>query len=280
MKFKAKKFFAWLGAVVAAVLVVLVLVLEFAAGPVVKHAAAAAGPLVLGTEIAISNADIHVFSGKIDMGGVVIGPPEGFDANLFELESIHFDMDTVSLLGSGPIVIHDISIERPVVTYELKGLHDNLHALLDKLGASEEKKEAKSGRKVVIEHFKFEGGRVHVALVKGHGPVVPLPTIELSDIGRKSGGATAVEVTFDVLQSIVVGVLSAVGEVVGDVGGLAVDGVKAVGGAAVDGAKAVGGAAVDGVKSVGKAIGGLFSSDDGAEGDGASAAGDASGEGE
>ena len=142
MKFKAKRFLCILGIAVAVLIVVLAVVLEFAGGPVIKGAAETIGPKVMGTEIAISNADIHVFSGKIDMGGVVIGPPEGFYANLFELDHIKVDMDTRSLLDfDGPIVIREITIEHPVVTYEINGLHDNLHAVLDKLGASKEKAE-------------------------------------------------------------------------------------------------------------------------------------------
>jgi uncharacterized protein involved in outer membrane biogenesis len=283
MKFNAKRFFAWLGIGLAVVAAILVVVLEFAAGPAVKGLAKTVGPLVLGTEIAISDADIHLFSGKIDMGGVVIGPPEGFKENLFELDSIRIDMDTMSLLRkSGPIVIRDITIESPVVTYEVKGLGDNLHAVLDKLGAADEGKTAdkeekasadEPARKVVIERFNFEGGRVRVSLPGAPSVPIPLPTIELADIGRKGGGVTGIEATFEVFQSIVVGTVSAAAGIVGDVGGLAVDGVKAVGGLAVDvagdvgglavdGTKAVGGLAVDGAKSLGKVIGGIFSSDE------------------
>lgn len=262
-----------------AIVAILFIVLELAAGPIVKGSAKAAGPMLLGADISISNANVHVLSGKIDLGGMVVGPVEGFEANLFEMETFKIDMDTMSVLrSSGPIVIHEIAIEDPVVTYELKGLRSNLQALLDKLGADKEKEkekdegkdEGKEGRKVVIEHFLFKGGRVRVAVLHGKGVVVPLPTIELKDIGAKNGGVTGVEATFQVIESIVTGTLKAVAEVIGDVGSLAVEGVEAVGGAAIDGAKAVGDAAVEGAKAIGgaaakgiKAIGGLFSDDDG-----------------
>ena len=275
MKKRAKKVVLGIVIAIVAIVVVLVVALEFAAGPIVKGAAETAGPLVLGTEVAISNADIHVISGKINLGGVVVGAPEGFDANLFEMDTLKVDIDTSSLIGGAdkPIVIHEILVEEPIVTYELKGLHDNLHALLGKLGASDKEDEEendddspdKPGRKVVIEHFKFDGGRVRVAMLNGKGVIVPLPTIELNDIGAKNGGITGIEATVQVVKSIVVGTLKAVAGVVGDVGGLAVEGVEAVGGLAVDGVKAVGGAAVGGVKAIGGAIGGLFGGSDGDE---------------
>ena len=268
MNKRAKKAIKVAAIVIAAIVVALFVALELAAGPIVKGAAKTAGPIVLGTDIAISNANVHVLSGKIDLGGMVIGPVEGFEANLFEMESLKIDMDTASLLRSSePIVIHEIAIEDPIVSYELKGLNSNLQALLDKLGAEKDKQEKKKeegkddkpGRKVVIEHFLFKGGRVRVAVLHGKGVIVPLPTIELKNIGAKNGGVTGIEATFQVIESIVTGTVKACAGVIGDVGGLAVDGAKAVGGAAVKGAKAIGGAAAKGIE----AIGGLFSDDDG-----------------
>lgn len=254
------KIAAW----VVGVLVVLVLILQYRLGGIVKGAASAAGSAVLGTEISISNVYARIFSGIIDVEGLTIGPPEGFDANLFEMNQFKIDLDTASLLHADqPIHIREIVIEEPFVTYELKGIHDNLHALLKKLGADEngdpsEEAKKSGGRKVVIDRFRFSGGKVRVAVANGKGAIIPLPTIELEGIGAKNGGATGLEATIQILKSITVGTVKAVAGLLGDVGGLAVDAVKGVGGLAVDGVKSVGGAAVDGVKSVGSAIGSLF----------------------
>ncbi len=262
---KAVKIAAW----IVSVLVVVVLILLIALGPVVKGAAQNVAPLVLGTDVSISNVTANAFAGRLNIQGMTVGAPEGFDANIFELDTFRFDIDTASILKSSePIHIREITIENPLVTYELKGIHDNLHKLLDNLGAGEEKDEAsaddgkKAARKVVIDKFLFKGGRVRVAVVNGKGAIVPLPTIELNDIGKDSGGVTALKATYEIIQSIVVGTVKVAVGVVGDVGELAVDGVKAVGGAAVDGVSAVGGAAVDGVKAIGGAIGSLFGGSD------------------
>ncbi len=247
----------------AGVLVVLVLVLQFALGSIAKQAAVEVGPAVLGTDIAVSNIHTRIFSGKVVIEGLVVGPPEGFDANVFEMSDFRIDLDTLSLLRTGgPIVISDIVIREPLVSYELKGIHDNLHAILNKLGVSddeetedEEKTEDdsddKGGRKVVIEHFLFEGGRVRVAVANGKGAIVPLPTIELKDIGAKNGGTTGLEATGQILKSITIGTVKAAAGIVVDLGEVA-----------VDAAKGVGSAAVDAVKGVGGAIGSLFSDDE------------------
>ena len=249
------------------VLVVLFLVLQFALGAIVKNAAAKVGPAVLGTDIAISNIYTRVFSGKVVIEGLVVGPPENYDANVFELSDFRIDLDTLSLLrANGPIVIREIAIHDPLVSYELKGIHDNLHAILNKLGVSDDEEEEedekksddeKGGRKVVIKHFLFENGRVRVAVANGKGAIVPLPTIELHDIGEKHGGITGLEATGQILKSITIGTVKAAAGIVVDVGEAAVDVVKDVGSAAVDAAKDVGSAAVDAVKGIGS----LFSGD-------------------
>ncbi len=251
------------GAAIA--IVALFFVLQFALGPIVKHGAAAAGPAALGVPVSIEKSHVRIFSGLVDFGGVVIGAPEGFDASLFELGSFRAEVSPASLFGGEdePIEILDISIREPFVTYELKGLKSNLQALLDKLGGGEEKPdepEKKQGRRVVIRHFLFEGAKVRVAVAGGKGAVVPLPTIELRDIGAKSGGVTGVEAFAQILKSITVGTVKAVVGVVADVGGVAVDAAGAVADAAKDAAKAAVGNAAEGAKDAAKAAVGAIGS--------------------
>lgn len=247
-------------------LAVLLGILQYALGPIVKTTAEQLGPKVLGTSVVVSNAHLRILSGLVKLDGVVVGPPEGFDANVFEMQNLRVDLDLASLLGgtNDPIVIRDITVEGPFVTYELKGIRDNLHKLLSNLGADdddekpaeEEKVEEKEGgRKVVIEHFLFKDAKVRVAVAGGKGAVVPLPDIELRDIGRKSGGVTALSATGQILRQITLGTVVAVKDVLVDLGAVAVD---AVAGAAV----AVGEAAADAVSAVGGAIGSLFSGDE------------------
>ena len=272
-------------AVVVVVAALLLLFLQFGAGPTIKSGAAKAGPAIIGTPITISNANVRVLSGLVDISGMVVGPPEGFKANVFEINSFKVDVDAGSVF-SDTIVIREILIKDPVVTYELSGINSNIGAIMDKVGKAESKAKekpagqdgGKAGKKVIVEKFVFEGGKIRVAssALGGKGVVLPMPRIELADIGKKSGGATGVEVLSEVMKSIGAGVAGAVGNLggavmgaAGAVGSAAVDAAGAVGSAAVDAAGAVGTAAVKTVESVGKtaagavgavgdSIGGLF----------------------
>jgi hypothetical protein len=268
----------------AVFLAVLLLVLQYALGPIVKTTAEQLGPKVLGTRVDVTNAHMRILSGLVKLDGVVVGPPEGFDANVFEMQNFRVDLDTSTLLGGedDPIVIRDITIEGPFVTYELKGIRDNLHKLLSNLGADddeekpeEEKKEEKEekkegGRKVVIEHFLFKDAKVRVAVAGGKGAVVPLPDIELKDIGKSSGGATALDATGQILRQITIGTVVAVKDVLVDLGAVAADAVAdaavAVGDAAADAvgaaADAVGDAVGSAASAVTGAIGSLFGGGD------------------
>lgn len=229
---------------IAGILAVLFLVLQFALGTIVRKAAVAAAPAFLGTEVTIENIHARIFSGIVSVDGMVVGPPEGFDANVFELSKFNFDLDMASLLQSSkPIHIREIRIENPKVAYEVKGLgNTNIKAILDKLGAAEEaeKEDGGKGRKVVIDRFLFKGGEVKVAVWDGKGGGVSLPDIELTDIGGKSGGATGLEATGQILRQISFGTVKAAASLVGDVAGTAVNAVKGVGGAAMDAVKAIG----------------------------------------
>ena len=237
-------------------LLAIFLILQFALGSIIKSAASAAGPAVLGVPVEIASARVNLIGGRVHFSGVRVGAPEGFDADVFQLDDFLFDIDVGSLFGGAdePIEISDISIRQPIVSYELKGLNSNLQALLDKVGGGEETPEEpepakedseKTGRKVVVKHFLFEGGRVRVAVANGKGLPIPLPAIELEGIGEKSGGVTGIQAFAQILKSIVVGTVKAAAGAIADLGGAAVDAAGAVAGAAADAADAAAGAAAD-----------------------------------
>lgn len=256
-------------------IVALLAFVQFGLGFTVRKGAAVAGPAVIGTSIDIGHAKVRPLSGIVNLSELVVGPPEGFKANVFEMNQFLVVFDPASLL-TDTIVIKEIKILNPVVSYELSGIHHNIGAIMDRLESlqgqattdakpdSKAETRAKPAKKVIIEHFLFSGAKIRIAstTLGGKGAVLPMPVIELHDIGKKSGGATSVEVITEIFGSIAKGILGTLADGALAIGGVAVDGAKAVGGAAVDGVKAVGGTAVKGVKALGGAIGGLLGGGD------------------
>ena len=233
----------------AILVAVIILGVQFALGPIIIKASEQFGPKILGTPVKVETAKFNVLTGTCRFAGVVIGPPEGFKQDVFQLGDLRIKVDVLSILGKDAVVVKEIIVEKPKATYELKGIHSNISAITSRLDNEAKKEQAKAlekeqneGKKVIVEKFSFKGGHVAVASATlGVGVPLPLPNIELTDIGKKSGGVTGLELTGQIFASVGEGIVITVKDVVLGVGGAAVDGAKAVGGAVVGGVKAIGG---------------------------------------
>ena len=258
---KRRHVFRKLGVALILLVVALLIFVQFGLGFAIRNGAKAAGPAAIGTPISIGSTHFRPLSGIVELGGLVVGAPEGFKANVFEMDSFRVVFEPKSLL-SDTILIKEIVIADPVVSYELSGLNHNIGAILKKLeGAGdkadkpEEEADGKPGKKVVIERFVFKGAKIRIAstALGGKGAVIPMPAIELHDIGKKSGGATSLEVLAEVLGSVAQGVLGAVKDAAFALGGMAVESIGAIGGAALGAADAAGKTAVKAAGAVGDA---------------------------
>ncbi|HMO03150.1 MAG TPA: hypothetical protein PKC67_10095 [Kiritimatiellia bacterium] len=265
------------------VVLLLVIALVFFAGPVVKNAVNQAGPGIMGVPVTLGDAKVSLLQGRIHLKDLVVGNPEGFKTdNLFAMGALNVEIDMASLF-TDTIVVREIAVIRPEVTYEMTLSGSNVGALQEQMAGDAEPAtdapveeeapapadEAKAGKRVIIEKFVLNEGQINLSLPAMMGTAVPLPLppIELTDIGKeKPEGLT--DVIGDIFSAIfgaVTKVVTSSGKLLGDgvkavgqgaaaVGGVAVDGVTAVGGVAVDGAAAVGGAAVGAGKAVGKGV--------------------------
>ena len=244
------------------VLAILIVVAVVRGEALVRKVVVDAGSAFLGVKVELDSVSIRPLRGHIGIHGLRVGNPEGFKSpNLFDLGSVHVNI-IPRTIWQQKIVIEEIRVVKPEVTYEIGLGKTNVGKLLDQLEgdaeaetpeaepAPEAKPAEAGGRQVVIRHFVVEGGEVHLAttVLGGKGATVALKNLELRNIGEEGGGVSAADVVTLVLGTVLKSIIGAVG----DLGGAAVDGAKAVGGAAVDGAVAVGGAGVDAAKAVGE----------------------------
>ena len=253
-----KKILCGIGIFVA-VLIILVVSAKFWLGATIKSAVNGLGPKVLGVPVEVASASVDILGGKVRMGTLTIGNPEGFESTpyLFKLDGLSIDLAVGDILR-GNTHIYDITVDGPHVWYHQKIPSSNVSKLLDILeekypsdGEKKEKKDGKEAKPVVIDHLLIKEGTVGIKM--GIGGEVPLLKIELNDIG-KDGAMMPVQVVKLLVTSIVKGVLSAVA----NVGGAAVGAVGDAGKAAVGAVGTAGKAAADAVGSVAKGIGSLF----------------------
>ncbi|MEE8127404.1 MAG: hypothetical protein V3T45_02535, partial [Nitrospinaceae bacterium] len=210
-------------AALVVILVVGILVLYSSLGAIITKAVTTAGPEIIQAKVSLDETVIDATSGKGSMHGLLIGNPEGFESeSAFKMDKIEITLDTGSIT-SDTIVINEINIQAPEVTYELGGSGSNIAAIQENVdafvkkyaGASEskEKSEAKEGgTKMVIDHVYVKGGKVNISatLLGGKSMTVPLPDIHLKDIGKKENGATPGEVVQSLIGALNKAILKAV----------------------------------------------------------------------
>jgi uncharacterized protein involved in outer membrane biogenesis len=205
--------------------------------------------------VELDGVKIELTSGKGALRGLTVGNPPGFKSErAMSLGELGLELD-VGSVTKDPVVIKEISITAPDVTYEFGLKGSNLDALkqnVDAYGAKSkdrskpadgEKKPDEPGKKLVIENLYVRNGKVNVSAteLQGQTASTSLPDIHLTDIGKKTGGATAAEVAEQVLAAISREAARAAAKT--NVGGL-ID--KAKGGAA----GAIGGATKEGASGL------------------------------
>lgn len=170
------------------------------------------GPRITGVPVRLDGVTIDALNGRAELRGLVVGNPSGFASDhALSLGAITMTLDLDSLT-SDVIVIKQISIVKPEVTYEVGADGSNLGAIqrnVDRYagksrGDGAPRSERESGKKFVIETLTIKNATATVgtAVVQNRAASVPLPDLHLSNIGKKSGGATAGEVVKQVLGAL------------------------------------------------------------------------------
>lgn len=170
---------------------------------IVKGAIETYGSEATKTAVRVGGVKITLESGEGKISGLRVGNPDGFtDPNIFELGMISTKIDTATVTQN-PVIIDEIIIRSPLVFYEInKTGVSNVDMLKKSLGQTSGKDSSASadgggeGVKMIIRKLVVEGGKatVRVAALGNKEQSVTVPRILLTDVGKKSGGATAAEV--------------------------------------------------------------------------------------
>ena len=188
---------------------------------IVEHGIETLGPELTGTTVEIGEVDLSLFSGKGAIRGIVVGNPKGFETDrAFKLDEIRVDLVPLSLFGDS-IVIEEILIDSPEITYEGKGETSNLAKIAKNVQAfgggkssedeSSEEAEPKDSAdtKLRIDRFELREASVRASMMKDKTVDLTLPTIELSDVGAPDGAAPA-EVSAEIAKTVTGRVTAAV----------------------------------------------------------------------
>lgn len=200
-----KSYIAILVALVA-VVASLFLVFNNPVGRLVKLAMEKFVPVVIQAPVHVSRVDIATTDGKGKLSNLVIGNPKGFKTDYaLKAGAVAVEIEPASI-AKDVVVIHQILIDAPSITYEKNKQGSNFDAIQHNvesyLGSGGKAKQAESsgdgGKKMIIDSFVIRNAKVNY-----NGLVdLNLPDINLRNIGRKSGGATSAEVTKAIIGEV------------------------------------------------------------------------------
>ncbi|MGD8386641.1 MAG: AsmA family protein [Desulfobacteraceae bacterium] len=173
---------------------ILAIAVVFFADPMITRAINEAGPRLLHVDTRVEACRLSLLKGEVTLEGIELKNPEGFRTpRMVYLEELSISVSPASLLGDW-IHVRDIEIRGVDLVYEEAGFgRSNLSVFADRLKERMDRKgpllgesEASNHTALTIDRLRVEGGRVTVSAVisQGKGIVLPLPPLEVRDIGK------------------------------------------------------------------------------------------------
>jgi len=182
---------------------------------IIKAAVEDVGSDATKTKVTLNEVKLSITSGEGALRGFRMGNPAGFktkEAMRFGEVSVKVDTGSVT---KDVIVIKEVVIAAPEITYELAGGTSNIQTIQKNVdtfaksmgaggGGSKPAEKSEGGKKVIIENLYVRNGKIGVSadFLAGKQMNVPLPTIHMKDVGKEKGGASPAEVADQLLTQI------------------------------------------------------------------------------
>jgi hypothetical protein len=188
-------------AALVGIIVIFVIVTWSNLDSIIEAAVEKYGSDVTRVQVSLDEASIDPVSGEGALSGLTVGNPAGFETdNAFSLGQIKVGLDTSSLTED-TIVIREIVITRPQVTYEYGTDGSNVAAIqsnVDAFMAQQSGGESAGGEgpKVIVENIYIRGGEVKVrpyVLLWLAGERAVRPTLAIFNEGCSTSRASSQE---------------------------------------------------------------------------------------
>lgn len=112
---RMKKVLIGIGVTLLVIIVVVVIAITLFAGKLVKTGVEKVAPGILGVPVTVENVNIGIFSGKVNIKGLVVGNPEKFKSDyLFSLGELSVRIDMKSL-STDTIIVNEVLIKVPKI---------------------------------------------------------------------------------------------------------------------------------------------------------------------
>lgn len=192
------------------------LVMSYMLGSAIKVGVNTVGPRLTQTRVELAGASLSPLTGSGTLTGLFVGNPKGWNSDrAFYLGKIHVTMKPFSVFGDH-VVIEELLIDDPHFVYETRLVASNINDLLKNIEAATGGKtegvqpKARSGKPVKFEVRRFRMTNAKVTLGLGAAAVpIPMPDMELIDLGTKEGGITPDQLAFAVMKNVTGSIVTA-----------------------------------------------------------------------
>jgi hypothetical protein len=185
------------------------------------------GTYALGVDTKLAKADIGLFAGKTELGGLTVANPPGFETTPF-LGLGHAQLAvTLSSLRSDVVEVPLFSLSDVAILLQKREGKTNYGVILDNLKRfesgqppPEQKPQPKGeGKRFVIRKIEIKNVSADIDLLPIGGEAtrakVTIPSITLENVGTAEGGASVSEIVSKVVKALLQATLEAGGKVVG-----------------------------------------------------------------
>ena len=235
--------------IIPVIIIVIILAIGFSLNSIIKSGIETIGSKAIGAEVKLNDVNISLLSGKGQLKGLFIGNPEGFKSDsAFMLNEVRLAINVKSVF-SDRIIIEEVYIDAPDITYEKGSGGDNIKAIMKNIesfaGGKEQadqkvegKKSEESGKKIQINSLVVKDGKINMSLtaLQGEKLALSLPDIHMKDIGKEKEGTTISKALQQVFAMVNKNIITAVAGSVVDIGKGAEEVVSGTVGKSVGGA--------------------------------------------
>jgi hypothetical protein len=170
------------------------------------------GPEITGVPVRLGGVKIKPAEGSAAIHALELGNPVEFKTQrALTVGTISLQLDVASLTKD-VVRIQQVVIEQPEVTYEHASSGSNLDVIqrhveayvASKASGQEPAKTTTQPKKLIIDHVYIKGARAAVSAqaLNGKTMTLVLPDVHITDIGKKTGGATPAEATRQVVSAL------------------------------------------------------------------------------
>jgi uncharacterized protein involved in outer membrane biogenesis len=224
----------------AIILAVVILVVAFSLGTIVKKGVENIGPQATKVDVRLKSAEVWLLAWRVQLSGLFIGNPPGYKtASAIEADKVSVRVKPGSAF-SDKLVVESIQVTAPVITLEgglrdnnLKKIEKNLDAYTASSSSTSSSSASSTGpakpeRKLQVNELVITGAKllVNTKLSGGRTITLSIPDIHLTDLGTGPEGVTAAEVGQRALHAVLQAATTAVAQNASGLGEGAVGGAK------------------------------------------------------